>query len=412
MKRAWHLSAKILTGFFVAAMYAMPQATVSALPGVINYIEGQVYWNGLPISQQDLGPRLHLNASDTLTTTNGKIEVLLNPGTFLRLGENAEIRMISPTLVDSQIEIIKGEAIVEVIQIVKGNQVRIVDAGASITLRNSGVYRITTQPEPAVSVYAGKAEADLNGFNKEAKKGHEILLTANLPEQRFDTKAPDELYAWSNVRSEYDAGASYAAASALSPTNNGGPGGGYYPPNYTPGWYWNGAWDSWAWLPGDGYFFSPFGWGFYSPGYVGSAPVVYTGMGGRYGRVPVSRKGPLAGSGRPRTPNSPSRATAAPTSAKALATSSHVANRGSGSFNASRSGGGRPSGNWSSGGGRPGGGRSGSGGGGGTRASSGAASHGGGFSGGGHAGGGSSGGSGGGHGGGGSSGGSSGGGHR
>ena len=53
MKRAWHLSAKVLTGFFVAAMYAMPQATVSARPGVINYIEGQVYWNSLAISQQD-----------------------------------------------------------------------------------------------------------------------------------------------------------------------------------------------------------------------------------------------------------------------------------------------------------------------------------------------------------------------
>ena len=41
---------------------------------------------------------------------------------------------------------------------------------------------------------------------------------------------------------------------------------------YGPGWYWDPWFWSYTWLPGDGIFYSPFGWGFYSPWYVGYAP--------------------------------------------------------------------------------------------------------------------------------------------
>ena len=331
MKRAWHLSAKFLTGFFVFAMYAMPQATISARPGVINYIEGQAFWNGQVISQQDIGPDVQLNSNDTLFTTSGKVEILLNPGAFLRLGDNTQIRMISPSLVDPQIEIGRGEAIVEIIQMVKGNQIQISDAGGSIILKNSGVYRITAGSQPAVAVYDGKAEVQLNGQTRSAGKKHEIILGAGLPEQSFDMNAVDDLYAWSTMRSEYEAAASLAARNTVVSNNNSGLLGlnNYFIPPYIPGWYWDSSWQSWAWLPGDGYFFSPFGWGFYSPSYVGYAPVVYTTVGGHYGGLPVNPKAPLAGGNMPRAPKNPSRVTTTavnpqPLSAKALVGSARV----------------------------------------------------------------------------------------
>ncbi|MGC2659218.1 MAG: FecR family protein [Bryobacteraceae bacterium] len=320
MQRAWNRSAKLLTGFFAASMYAMPQATISARPGVINYIEGQAFWNGQAISPKARGPNLILNSNDTLSTTVGKVEVLLNPGVFLRLGDNTQIRMISPSLANPQVEVAQGEAILEVVQIVKGSQIQIADSGASITVRKGGVYRITAQPQPTVEVYAGKVEVQFNGRSREAGKGHQVILTANLPEHGFNTKAPDELYAWSNVRSEYDAGASFASASSLYANNSAGAGYG----GYTPGWYWNSGWDSWAWLPGGNYFFSPFGWGFYSPFYTGYAPVVYTSVGGgRYGPVPIHPKSPLA-DGFPRGPAIPSRLNTPTLSARGLANSSRT----------------------------------------------------------------------------------------
>ncbi len=32
-----------------------------------------------------------------------------------------------------------------------------------------------------------------------------------------------------------------------------------------PGWYWNPYWDLYGFIPGDGIWYSPFGWPFYSP---------------------------------------------------------------------------------------------------------------------------------------------------
>jgi hypothetical protein len=46
-----------------------------------------------------------------------------------------------------------------------------------------------------------------------------------------------------------------------------------------PGWFWNPWYSGWAFLPGDGYLYSPFGFAFYSPVYWGG----YFGRGFGYG---------------------------------------------------------------------------------------------------------------------------------
>jgi hypothetical protein len=282
MKRVWHTSSRVLAGLFLAAMYAMPQAyTVSARPGAVNYIEGHASLNGREISQKTLG-KTFLNANDTLSTDLGKAEVLLTPGVFLRIGDNSAVRMVSPSLTNTQVEITKGEAMVEVADILKDNNIEILARGGSMRLEKAGLYQ--------------------------------TVLAANLKSEKFNAKKDDDLYAWSNVRSEYDAGASYASARSAtvnSYNNNsyggwaGYPGGGFgY--GFGPGWYYNGLWNSWAWMPANGYFFSPFGWGFYSPSYIAYAPVIYAPVGGRTAPVPVNTKRPPAvvssGSAIPRSP--------------------------------------------------------------------------------------------------------------
>ncbi|MBV9302269.1 MAG: FecR domain-containing protein [Acidobacteriaceae bacterium] len=296
MKRVWQTSAKVLVGFFVAAMYAMPQAyTVSARPGAINYIEGHAAVNGSEISQKTVG-KTFLNTNDTLSTDVGKAEVLLTPGVFLRIGDNTQIKMVSPSLTNTQVEVMKGEAMVEVAQLVKDNDIQLLDHGASMRLEKDGLYRVTADDPPTAAVIEGKATVNLGDRKVDLGKGHEAVLTADLKTQKFDTKKEDDLYAWSNVRSEYDAGSSYAAAKNVTINNYGGYGAFGYPfaGFYGPGWYWNGLWDSWAWLPYNSYFFSPFGWGFYSPGYLAYAPIVYVPVNGRQVPVAVSTKNPPA----------------------------------------------------------------------------------------------------------------------
>ena len=55
---------------------------------------------------------------------------------------------------------------------------------------------------------------------------------------------------------------------------------------FNPGWYWAGGPYGYSWLPGDGLFWNPFGYGFYSPGYLYGGGFIYGGYygGGFYNR--------------------------------------------------------------------------------------------------------------------------------
>jgi hypothetical protein len=276
MKRAWPVWAKILTGFFAAAMYAMPQAyTVSAKPGVVNYIEGNVSLNGKPVSSESLKTAF-LNPNDTLSTDAGKAEVLLAPGIFLRLGDHSTVRMISPSLTDTQIELKAGQAMIEADNIIKDSRLTVLNGTASVLIDRNGLYKLTAGDSPSVAVLDGKANVFRGEQKTEIGKGREISLSDTSKAKKFDAKKQDDLYAWSNVRAAYNAASSYQAARDVNASGYGGVWGGYgYSGFSNPGWMWNSGFNTWSWLPGDGAFYSPFGFGFYGPGVVGYAPVIY-----------------------------------------------------------------------------------------------------------------------------------------
>ncbi len=279
MRRVWQRSATVLVGLLVTAMYAMPQAyTVSAKPGAVNYIEGRAYLNGQPLSDKGLRATF-LNANDTLSTDVGKAEVLLTPGVFLRIGDNSQVRMISPSLTATQLEVRRGEAMIEADGLLKENNIQVIDHGASITIEKNGLYRFTADDNPTAAVIEGRAEVYVGEKKTDIGKGREVVL-ADVKQEKFDRMKEDDLYAWSNVRSEYDAATSYQTAQNVSANSYGAWGGYGFDPMYGPGWYWNSAFSGWGWLPGDGAFFSPFGYGFYGMGYLPYAPVVVAPVGG------------------------------------------------------------------------------------------------------------------------------------
>ncbi len=299
MKRAWPTAAKILTGLFVTAMYAMPQAyTISAKPGVVNYIEGNAFLNGRQISTENLKTTF-LNANDTISTDIGKAEVLLSPGVFLRLGENTQVRMISPSLTDTQIELKSGEAMVEADDILKDNRVTVIDAGNTVTVERTGLYKFSAGDNAKVAVVEGKLDIYSGDRKTEVGKGHEFLLGQAKKAEKFDAKKEDDLYAWSNVRSQYNAASSYQAAKDVNASSYGGVWGDFGFGGFAnPGWMWNSGFNSWAWLPGGGAYYSPFGYGFYGPGMVGYAPVIYAPLyGGGGGYYTGNQKRPVTTNG-------------------------------------------------------------------------------------------------------------------
>jgi hypothetical protein len=282
----WRPIHKALAGVFVAAVCAFSQATISARPGTVNYIEGHASIDGQPIDQGQLG-HITLNVDQTIQTDpNSKAEILLTPGVFLRLGGDAELKMIEPSLTSTKVAVLRGEALVDVAQLFKDNNLQVMNNGASTEILKKGLYHFDADP-PQISVFKGKAKVVDGDRHVDVKKGRQVTLTSGkLKAEKFDTKHHDDLYAWSNLRSQYAAQASYATARNIVVNNYGGGWG------YGTGWFWNPWYSSWAFVPGAGYFAGPFGWNFYSPGALYYAPRYYSGGGYSYpvnrsnGRVP------------------------------------------------------------------------------------------------------------------------------
>ena len=172
---------------------------------------------------------------------------------------------------------------VEVDYLPKLARLNVLERGANASLLKEGLYKFDAD-EGKIAVIDGKTEVADNGSTKEFGRGKEVVLTgAPLKAVGFDKKSADELYRWSAARDGYLAQANEATARNVYVS--GGWGG------WGPGWAWNPYFDTWAWLPGDGLFWSPFGYPFFSPGYVVYAP--YYGFGRGYyrggGVIPPAR---------------------------------------------------------------------------------------------------------------------------
>ena len=110
------LKAVLLSLATLCAPVALAQSANPAVPGTVNYVEGSASINGRALNQQSVG-YAQLEPGQVLQTTNGRAELLLTPGVFLRVGENSAVRMISPNLLNTQVALDRGRADIEVDEI-------------------------------------------------------------------------------------------------------------------------------------------------------------------------------------------------------------------------------------------------------------------------------------------------------
>jgi hypothetical protein len=237
-----------------------------AVPGTLNYVEGSVTMNGRTVTSADIG-KATLDASQVLATGQGKAEMLLTPGVFLRIGNNSAVQLVSPDLENTRVALLNGEATVEVTDLFKENHLQVAVNGTTTTLLKRGVYEFNAD-QPRLAVYDGEADVVSGDRQVKVKEGHQAQLTGQVQVSKFDRKhQQDALYTWSNLRSEYEAQASAQSAQIIYA------GGG--PLWYGPGWYWNPYWGAYGFLPADGILYSPFGWPYFSPGVAFYAPIYY-----------------------------------------------------------------------------------------------------------------------------------------
>jgi hypothetical protein len=192
---------------------------------------------------------------------------------FLRLDDDSAVRMVSGSLTDTRVELLRGKALLEVAMIEKENRLVVRDRGTNVRIEKKGIYSFDAE-QPRVAVYDGKAKVLVDDREVEVKKGKQFALDGQaaavneeLKPQKFDTKETDDLYAWSKLRSEYLAQANASSVQTVVASN----------PSWWAGtgWYWNPWYGTWSFIPASGFYGNPWGFGFYSPRYWMWNPPVY-----------------------------------------------------------------------------------------------------------------------------------------
>jgi hypothetical protein len=243
----------LLAGAFTAGVGYAQQA-ISAQSGMVHYIEGSVYANGKVVEPR-FGQFPALRAGEELRTEDGKAELLLTPGAFLRVAEHSSVRMLSNRLSDTRVEVLSGSVMVECDELLKDNALTFVFRGDTIRLEKHGLYRLDTEPAQ-FRVYDGVAVIQSDAGPLTLKRGKSASLDGVLLAANFNSSRQDDFYLWSRQRSGSLAYASISAAQSLLDNGTSWSRG---------GWLWSPLLDEFTFVPRSGICYSPFGWQFWSP---------------------------------------------------------------------------------------------------------------------------------------------------
>jgi hypothetical protein len=202
--------------------YASGQSVISARSGLVNFFEGVVFLDGQPLERKaGMFPRLR--EGSTLVTESGRAEVLLTPDTYLRIGEDSSIRMVSSDIDDTRVELISGSSILDSSQAPAGEFVKIIFRDATIRILKPGNYRLDAETAQ-LRVYAGEAEVDRNGNPVKIEASQLMPLDGAPVVKRFTPGSDGLLDIWSSERGSLISSNMASSQSISDPLLDTGPG--------------------------------------------------------------------------------------------------------------------------------------------------------------------------------------------
>jgi hypothetical protein len=202
-----------------------------------------------------------LVSGDVVTTgANSQAEVLLNPGSYLRVAENTEFVMVDNSLDNLLVKLVKGNVIVEATGM-DGMELRINIATdrERLAIVRPGIYRINALPA-ATELLVRKGRVVVGSDPRDIVKGGKKLTFAGGAPliAKLNKQDKDEFDNWSKVRGETLARANQRLSAR---TLNG------YLSSIDQGWpSMFGRWGVWTWSPlMRCHTFLPFYYGWISP---------------------------------------------------------------------------------------------------------------------------------------------------
>ena len=215
MKRSFFQMLTVLTVGLILASFGTGQQkvaysatadkyTISAKAGGVNFTEGDVTVTRKEGRSGVLLRRDQLDIGDRVSTgANGKAEILLNPGSYIRLGSNSSFQFLTTSLDNLRIRVESGTAMFEVFA-ANEFQVTVETPTGSLALIETGVYKVDVPANglATVAVFDGKAQLTDPKMTVINKGRTSIIGSTTAAVTKFDRDKRGELGDWSKGRSK------------------------------------------------------------------------------------------------------------------------------------------------------------------------------------------------------------------
>lgn len=192
-----------------ARAHSRDRFVISARAGGVNAVTGKtgVHSKGSAI-WEELTIKDNLQGGDVVKTgLDGRVEILLNPGSYMRVGENSEFELTSNSLDNLEVRLISGTAIVEATGADDTElMINITTPHAKMAIVRRGLYRVNVVPGDATEVIVRKGRLLLSDPDAQIKGGKKLIFSGNSYSVAALTEAEkkdlDSLELWSKGRAQ------------------------------------------------------------------------------------------------------------------------------------------------------------------------------------------------------------------
>jgi hypothetical protein len=184
---------------------------ISAKAGGINAVTGQAAMHPKGESDwQQLMITDDLEAGDRVRTAHdGRVEILLNPGSYLRLGGDSEVELSNNSLANLEVRLLRGTAIVEATGVEETQMmINISTPHAKLAIDRQGLYRLNVVPNDATEVIVRKGRVILGESHTKVKGGMKVTFSATavsvakLTDEEKKLEKEVAIERWSKDRAE------------------------------------------------------------------------------------------------------------------------------------------------------------------------------------------------------------------
>jgi FecR-like protein len=202
------VSVSVAFGHLTAQAQSREKFVISAKAGGINTVTGRTGMHGKGESEwQQLTIKDNLEAGDVVRTSmDGRVEMLLNPGSYMRVAENSEFELVNNSLDNLEVRLVQGTAIVEATGADDTEMlINITTPHAKMSIVRRGLYRVNVVPGDATELIVRKGRVLLTDSQTKIKGGKKLRFSGGtffVAKLEKADKEKDVFDVWSKERAE------------------------------------------------------------------------------------------------------------------------------------------------------------------------------------------------------------------